>query len=191
MKRTVLWHSAALPSMERSTFEFDRNGGGFTIQGTVLTLLGDDPAEIRYVTTCNSEGLTCACAVEILAGEGIRSFRIHVSERGQWIVNGVEAPELSGVNDVDLSFSPCSNTLPVRRLNLPVGEKACIASAWLRFPELDIVRAEQIYTRLSEERYRFETGTGDFRAELIIDDHGIVTTYGDLWQSITPRNAER
>jgi hypothetical protein len=176
--------------MERSTFEFDESGGGFKIQGTVLTLLGVDPAEIRHVIACNSEGLTRACAVDILAGEGIQSFRIHVSERGQWIVNGVAAPELSGVNDVDLSFSPCSNTLPIRRLNLPVGEKARIASAWLRFPELDIVRAEQIYTRLSEERYRFETGTGDFMAELIIDDHGIVTTYGDLWQSLTPRDGE-
>ena len=189
MKRTVLWHSAALPSMERSTFDFDERGG-FDVHGTVLTLLRDDPAEIRHVITCSSDGLTRACDVEILAGGGIRSFQIQVTERGQWIVNGAEMSELSGVHDVDLSFSPCSNTLPVRRLNLPVGETAGIATAWLRFPELDVVRSEQIYTRLADRRYQFETGTGDFRAELIVDHHGIVTTYGDLWQSLSQSDSE-
>jgi hypothetical protein len=37
------------------------------------------------------------------------------------------------------------------------------------------------YRRLDERRYRYSSAGGRFVAELEIDEHGLVTTYGQIW----------
>src|SRR6478752_2249969 len=68
----------------------------------------------------------------------------------RWTVDGAPARALSGCSDVDLGCSPSTNTLPIRRLRLAIGASHSIKAAWIRFPELQIVKAEQTYTRLDE-----------------------------------------
>ena len=50
-------------------------------------------------------------------------------------------------------------------------------SAPERFPELTVVKADQKYTRLDEFTYRY--ASGDFEAELTVDDEGLVAAYAD------------
>ena len=71
---------------------------------------------------------------------------------------------------------PSTNTLPIRRLRLAVGASKTIQAAWLRFPDLEVVKAAQTYTRLDELTYRYASGT--FQADLAVDDEGLVTAYG-------------
>ena len=59
-------------------------------------------------------------------------------------------PEYSDCVDVDLSFTPATNTLPIRRLGLDIGEEAEIHVAWLVWPELTVQPVLQRYTRLAE-----------------------------------------
>jgi hypothetical protein len=80
---------------------------------------------------------------------------------------------------VDLGCSPATNTLPIRRLRLAVGATQAIRAAWVRFPELTVVRAEQSYSRLDEFTYRY--ASGEFQAELTVDDEDLVTSYA-VWQ---------
>ncbi len=61
-----------------------------------------------------------------------------------------------------------------------VGETAEIDAAWIRFPELDVVRASQRYTRLADRRYLYQSRT--FQAELDVDDLGLVVTYPGIWK---------
>lgn len=168
--------------MERCTLVED--AGLERLEGTVLTLLDGDPVEIHYSVTCDPAWRTRSCAVGIETRGSNKTIRLEVDEPGSWTHDGVRVSEFDGATDVDLGFSPCTNTLPIRRLALAVGQRARIAVVWLRFPELDLVRSEQVYTRLSESAYRYESATGDFRADLEVDDHGIVTRYGDYWREI-------
>jgi hypothetical protein len=80
---------------------------------------------------------------------------------------------------VDLGCSPSTNTLPIRRLRLGVGASHTIQAAWVRFPELTVVKAAQTYTRVDDLTYRY--ASGDFQAELTVDDDGLVTAYA-AWQ---------
>jgi hypothetical protein len=91
-------------------------------------------------------------------------------------------PELGGCRDVDLAFTPATNTLPIRRLGLDVGDAANVGAAWVRWPELDVVPAQQRYERLTADRYRF-TQNG-FSAEITIDSDGLVREYADIWRAI-------
>ena len=99
-------------------------------------------------------------------------------------------PQVRGCIDVDLGFSPVTNTLPIRRLALPVGGEAAVRAAWLRFPELEFVPLEQVYRRLAAERYLYESAGGRFRAELEVDAWGLVTRYGDYWLALGPGRAD-
>jgi uncharacterized protein len=91
-------------------------------------------------------------------------------------------PEYSDCVDVDLSFTPATNTLPIRRLGLDIGEEAEIHVAWLVWPELTVQRVLQRYTRLAADRYRYTQD--EFEAELTVDRQGLVLEYEGLWRAI-------
>jgi uncharacterized protein len=40
---------------------------------------------------------------------------------------------------------------------------------------------EQSYRRLASERYRYESGDGQFVADLTVDEMGLVIDYGEIW----------
>ena len=87
-------------------------------------------------------------------GSPIR-FALAADGAGGWARDGLPLPELAGALDVDLGFTPLTNTLPIRRLALAVGESAPVRSAWLRFPELRLEPLQQTYTREAELTFRY------------------------------------
>jgi hypothetical protein len=50
---------------------------------------------------------------------GREAVRIEIAaSSGRWRMNGEERPEVEGSLDLDLNFSPSTNLLPIRRLDL-------------------------------------------------------------------------
>ena len=92
--------------------------------------------------------------------------------------------ELRGCVDVDIGFTPSTNTLPIRRLCLEIGQSADVDAAWVRFPELTVERLRQRYTRLADDRYRYESVDSGFTAELQVDTDGLVVMYEGLWERV-------
>jgi hypothetical protein len=88
-----------------------------------------------------------------------------------------------GCTDLDLNFSPSTNLLPIRRLNLEIGQEAEVKAAWLRFPSFELEPLFQVYRRLGESVFRYESGGGSFIAHLEVDASGFVTNYPGLWQA--------
>jgi uncharacterized protein len=97
--------------------------------------------------------------------------------------SGRELRELHGCKDVDLALTPATNTLPIRRLNLPVGGAESVIAAWVKVPYLEIEPLRQRYTRMTKNSYRYESDTG-FTAEIVVDDLGLVTSYPSGWERI-------
>ncbi|MEV8504397.1 putative glycolipid-binding domain-containing protein [Actinoplanes sp. NPDC051475] len=97
---------------------------------------------------------------------------------------GTEDPDLLvGAYDVDLTGSPLTNTLPIRRLGLDKAEPGVahrVSVAWVLLPSLEVVQADQIYTALGDGRVRFANET--FSADLTVDDDGFVVDYPGLAQ---------
>jgi uncharacterized protein len=154
-------------------------GGGLSLIGTVLGSEEGVPIRIEYRVLADGAGLTSAVHVRDLRGFDQRTLTVERSTKGVWTVDGVPAKVLKGCTDIDLGCSPSTNTLPIRRLRLGVGASSTIQAAWVRFPALEVVKAAQTYTRLDEFTYRY--ASGDFAAELTVDEDGLVAQYGD-WQ---------
>lgn len=93
--------------------------------------------------------------------------------------------ELEGCRDIDIWPTPFTNSFPIRRVPMQVGERHLFRMAWISGLDLRFHAQPQAYTRLSEHLYLFENldGTG-FRAELPVDDDGIVLDYPDLFRRV-------
>jgi len=89
---------------------------------------------------------------------------------------------LAGCLDVDLELTPITNSLPVNRLNLAIGQVEEIAVAWIRFPSLEIVRASQSYERLADRKYRYRSLGSGFTAEIDVDEIGLTVRYEGIWE---------
>lgn len=157
----------------------ERAGRGWRLRGTVLTHEANEPIELRYAVTVDAAWATTD--VEVLVAFAGGDLREPVGLGDPWSAKE-RPPEYRGCVDVDLSFTPATNTLPIRRLGLEVGEKAEIDVVWLVWPELRFVRAHQRYARLAKDRYRYTQD--DFEAELTVDEQGLVLEYEGLWKAV-------
>ena len=174
--RRVAWRrSDEVATDEHCTLT--QRDSGLSLVGTVLGSEGGVPVRIEYRVLADAEGLTTAAHVRDLRGFEQRTLVLERDSKGGWSVDGKTVRGLKGATDVDLGCSPSTNTLPIRRLRLGLGATKTIKAAWVRFPELTVVKADQKYTRLDEFTYRY--ASGDFEAELTVDDEGLVAAYAE------------
>jgi hypothetical protein len=91
---------------------------------------------------------------------------------------------LDGRSDVDLEASACTNTIPIRRLGLEVGDSADASAAYVRWLDLSVQRLEQEYHRLDDDKRRLRL---DYRAprfddavRLVFDRSSLVLSYPSI-----------
>jgi hypothetical protein len=141
------------------------------------------PCRVEYEIACDPQWLTRRCSLRGYVGATPVALDIARRQTGEWTVGGAPTASLTGCDDIDLGFSPATNLLPIRRLGLAVGARAAVRAAWVRFPELTTEVLEQVYTRLTQEQYLYESGGGSFRRELVVDEVGFVLEYPGLWHA--------
>jgi hypothetical protein len=161
---------------------------GWSLASTVAGMLPDGRSyALSYEVTCAPDWVTRdATVVGQIGGVAVRVTLVRDPETGRWARDGAPAPAVDGCLDVDVGFSPGTNTLPIRRLALAVGAEASVRAAWLRFPELDLEPLEQVYRRVDEMRYLYESDGGEFRTTLDVDGAGLVRRYGEYWIRSAP-----
>jgi hypothetical protein len=174
------WESEPLGS--REDFILSTGEDGHRLSGTTLILHEGIQAQIDWMVAVRPEWSTRSASVDIPALA--TSFEVDVTDQGRWMIDSDYRPDLEGCIDIDLGWTPSTNTLPIRRLALAPGMTRTILVAWLQWPELGFVPAEQIYTKHSDDRWTY--ASGEFSADLLVDEHGVVIDYGDppIWRAV-------
>ena len=175
----VLWRRLDLPGHEAC--RVIRLEPGWQIAGTAVFLYERQACRLDYRIDCDAMWRTLAAKVSGWIAERDVEVEVLRDPSGSWRLNGRDCPEVAGCIDIDLNFSPATNTLPIRRLDLKVGEASSVRAAWLRFPSFALEPLEQSYERLDNNMYRYESGGGRFVARVGVDEMGVITDYGDLW----------
>jgi hypothetical protein len=150
---------------------------GWALRGTAVGEYQGVPTEVRYRVVCDDLWNTRSVHIGVVQGHSKRALRLRPTGGGRWASGGDDVPQHRGCTDVDLGIGASTNTLPIRRLGLAVGQSARIDAAWVRFPDLRLERLPQRYTRLAEDRYRYESLDSGFTADLEVDDLGLVVNY--------------
>ena len=177
--RSIIWRRVDTPGHEWAQVAVEEVES--RLYGTSIFVDDGKTCCLEYLIECDAGGETWKAEIVGEVGDDIIEIEISVDEDRAWTMNGQLIPEVKGCVDIDLNFSPVTNTLPIRRLKLAVGESREVAAAWLRFPSFKLERFEQTYTRLDKDIYQYQSANGAFQRDLTVDDEGIVLEYPGTW----------
>ncbi len=106
---------------------------------------------------------------------------IRRDEQNCWTLNGEQQPHVAGCVDIDLAFTPATNTLPLRRLQLKRGQAEKVLAAWLVFPTLKLTQLHQTYELRTAGEFHYTSNGGRFRATIAARPSKLVAEYSGLW----------
>ncbi len=182
----VFWQRLDSPGLEHLLLDFrprELGAYGLVIGASEET---GEPFRVQYSILADLSGAVIEVSVTDILKIG-RSIALKSNGLGRWQdSSGAALPELDGCIDVDLTITPSTNTLPIRRLGLRLGESQAIDAAYIQLPEFKIMRTQQRYTYVAQEsnfsRWLFQQG--NFEAGLSVDADGLVLDYAGLFQRI-------
>lgn len=96
---------------------------------------------------------------------------------------GREMAELSGCVDIDISCTPFTNTLPIKRLSHDLLQQQEIQVVYISAADLGYKQVQQKYTLLEKGQASsvFRYQSGNFVESIQVDANGIVIDYPDLF----------
>ncbi|MGE0313410.1 MAG: putative glycolipid-binding domain-containing protein [Lautropia sp.] len=158
---------------------------------SVLLAIDEDDAPFRlsYQLRWNARGLLRRAELKVRKGSAVRYLFLRVDHFGTWRgKDGEHLARLDGCVDIDIWPTPLTNSFPIWRSRMRIGERREFKMAWVSAPDLTVEPKAQAYTRLDDRRYLFESldGTG-FEAVLPVDDDGFVLDYPDLFSRVPER----
>lgn len=161
---------------------------GIDADGLVLAHYEGTGLRMRYHVRCDTGWRVRQVEAQIEHEKTVHR-KMSADGAGNWLdESGKPLDALAGCIDVDIMATPFTNTLPIRRLGLAVGESKEIAVAYIKIPDLKIERAAQRYTFLARDgdksRYLYEGLGTDFKAELLVDAEGLVIDYQGIWERV-------
>jgi hypothetical protein len=186
MSRNVIWANQAEIGLEH--FYLWVSDDGILADGVVIGVEEAIAFRVRYQIHCDPAWRVRKVFVQSLDVDE-RAILFDTDGLGDWTdESGRPVAELQGCIDVDITATPFTNTLPIRRLRLNSGESAEINVVYFVIPEMQVRVEAQRYTRLetnvSGGRYKFESLRDGFTADIIVDADGLVEDYPGLFKRV-------
>ena len=186
--REVMWSAWNAPGLEHLRLAMHEDG--VVADGMVLGVREGLPFRVAYELRCDVGWRVRAVRVGDPGPElpGVEYFS---DGQGNWTApDGRAVPELRGCIDVDISVTPFTNTLPIRRLGLAPTESAELSVAYFEGTELQAWPEPQLYTCLEKSDggglYRYLSTDGGFTADLPVDADGLVLDYPGVFRRVLP-----
>jgi hypothetical protein len=177
---SAAWRHVTATEGFESVF-FTTMPGGHRVAGGSAGVEEGQARAVRYAIELDEGWRTRTAQVSGASALGEHDVRLEGDGDGHWWVDGESAPGLDGCFDVDLEPSACTNSFPVRRLRLRLGESAAAPAAYVRSFDLRVERLEQDYARMDDagghQRYDYRSPAFGFACVLVYDASGLALDY--------------
>ena len=179
----LCWRRLDVPGREEARIE--RTATGWRLTGHLEVEEAGTRSRLAYVIDCERDWRTRRTSVTGTSADAPLRLEFTADGSGNWTLDGAPLPLVQGALDIDLGFTPATNLLPIRRLNLAIGGHAEVRTTWVRFPGLAVEVLEQSYQREAERVFRYEALVDGvpFRGRLDTDEFGRVLRYEGLWEA--------
>jgi len=177
----ILWRR--LDAAGHDACRLERRDDGWRLEGSATFLQEGAPACLSYALDCDGAWRTREGTVRGWVGDRKLEHRVARSSGGAWTLDGRAVPELAGLVDLDLGFTPATNLLQLRRLDLRIGQAADAPVAWLDVPAGTLSVLRQRYERRSRSEYAYEAPRFGYAAVLQVGPLGFVESYPGLWEA--------
>jgi hypothetical protein len=180
--RTVRWRPIEGEGLEHVTVL--RRGEAIVATGVVIGARDGASYGARYEIGCDAAWRVRRLDLTFTDG---RAMNLVSDGHGHWRDgDGHPLSAFDGCIDIDLSGSPFTNTLPIRRLDLaPEEGTVALEMVYIPFQSLAPIRDGQLYRCLEpDRRFRYEAADGSFSAEILVDRDGLVERYPPLFERV-------
>lgn len=186
MDRNIMWTPWSEPGLEH--LHLQQKDEKVVADSVIIGISNSTPFRLWYEMVCDTDWTIKELGLILLGGNG-KSIKMQTDGQGHWsTISGDPLPSLEGCIDVDISATPFTNTLPIRRLALSPGQSVELLVAYVVIPELELKPDRQRYTCLGfgtqEGLYRYEGLESGFSAELRVDSDGLVIDYQGLFRRV-------
>jgi len=185
-RKILTWQGEGTPHLE--SVRLLAAGGRLKASGRMITAAtGDtDAYSTSFEMSTDEAGTFSRLGLRVTTAEEERQISINRTEDGLWLVDrgeGAERSAFDGALEVDVQNAVTFNAFPIRRLNLHrESGGATMPRVFLSLPDLSIRVTEQTYTTVSTsaDGAVVTFASGDFTADLTVDDAGFVVDYPGL-----------
>ncbi|MEO0773285.1 MAG: putative glycolipid-binding domain-containing protein [Pseudomonadota bacterium] len=179
---TARWR--ALDREGEDTCRLSQTGEGWILLGHARFRDELGIASLDYVVRCGPDWVTQSVD---LAGQHedreVRAKMVH--DHGMWWIDDRKQNGVAGACDIDLSFTPATNLMPLRRLGT---EDLHVSAAWLQYPCAKLVPLDQTYARTDLPNVvHYKAEQTSFATDITVDESGFVTRYPGLWEGEVER----
>jgi uncharacterized protein len=177
---SVLWRRLDIPGHDVCRLE--ESDAGWRLDGTAIFGEGQAPVQLSYSVLCDSSWRTQRGQVSGYVGAKAVEFQVARSAAGIWTLNGAPAEGLGDCVDLDFGFTPGTNVLQLRRLDLIEGQAADVPVAWLDVSGGTLDLLQQRYERRAKTTYWYQAPRFGYAAWLEVTPTGFVRRYPGLWE---------
>ncbi len=188
MERDIMWAPWNEPGLEH--LHLFRKEEEIVADSVIIGIADHTLFRLWYEIVCAADWRVKELSLILLSGDG-KSIKLRTDRHGHWFrVAGDPISSLDGCIDVDISTTPFTNTLPIRRLALSPGQSVELLVAYFMIPDMELKPVRQRYTCLESNihggLYKYESLESGFSAELQVDSDGLVTDYSGLFKRVWP-----
>lgn len=179
MQVNLLWTGREYYSLENCFVNILPSGADIT--STIVGHYEDKIYKIDYGIKTNQDWETLQVNIESRHTNGSQSMRLQSDGKGNWTNEGKTVDQFQGCTDIDITLTPLTNTLPIRRLRLTPNQFKEIKVLYFDPLKGEIRPVRQQYTCLSRTKYRYENVPNDFESVIEVDEAGLVVDYPGLF----------
>lgn len=182
--RTLMWQAVNGIGLEYLWLTEVSNG--VSVESTVIGIEDKQPFCLHYQLRCDADYQIKTVDARLVGGG---SISLSTDGNGHWFdADRKPISSLSGCFDVDISVTPFTNTLTIRRVAWEVGQQQQFLMAYILIPTLEIYADQQHYTCLvrkdSGSIFLFESMSTGFTAQIVVDADGLVVDYPELFKRV-------
>ena len=175
----IIWVSDFYNSIERCVIT--RQGNERMISSTIAGTFEKSLFKIDYNLRSNSQWQILSATIQTCIEDAKTNF--HLKKTGNtFLLNGDINKSFNDIPYIDISLTAFTNTLPINGLDLKDSETRVIDVIYFDILEKKVSAEKQFYTRISSNHYIFETYDKSFKADLDIDEDGLVKSYPGLFE---------
>lgn len=178
----ALWQRLDRPGHDAAFLR--REGDGWRLTGAAVFSHEHGAASLAYTVDVDRSWATMSGAVQGFVGD--RAFAYQILRRPDaWRLNGAVVAGLDALMDLDLSFTPATNALQLRRAGPSIGQTVDLPAAWFDFDSATLSELPQTYQRLTATIYRYAAPSVGYEGLLEVASDGFITAYPNLWRRET------
>ncbi|TQM46957.1 hypothetical protein BDE36_4714 [Arcticibacter tournemirensis] len=179
MQTNILWTGREYYSLENCLIETKATGS--IITSSIIGCYDESIYKVAYRIETNQNWETVLLDLTCQHNSKTQIIKLEGDGKGNWMNNSKKANQFKGCIDVDISLTPFSNTLPIRRLKLKLNQTREIMVLYCDLLGGQIKPVGQRYTCLSNSEYHYENIPNDFEATIQVDESGLVVDYPSLF----------